>query len=76
MKQTLADIAGAIVTDPDSIVITEETNDNHVTLTLSVAPNDMGKVIGKNGRIANAIRMVMKSAANRSGQRVTVHIKD
>ena len=76
LKETLADIAKAIVDDPDSVVVAAEEENGHVTLTLTVAPDDMGKVIGKHGRIANAIRMVMKSAANRSGKKVTVDIKD
>lgn len=67
LKQTLADIAKALVDDPESVVVAAQEDDGFVTLTLSVAPDDMGKVIGKHGKIANAIRMVMKSAANRIG---------
>ncbi len=76
LKQTLADIAKALVDDPESVVVAAQEDDGFVTLTLSVAPDDMGKVIGKHGKIANAIRMVMKSAANRIGKKITVDIKD
>ena len=76
LKQTLAEIAKALVDDPESVVVAAQEDDGFVTLTLSVAPDDMGKVIGKHGKIANAIRMVMKSAANRIGKKITVDIKD
>lgn len=76
LKKILVDIAKSLVNDPDSVVVTGEEDGNNVTLTLSVAPDDMGKVIGKHGKIARAIRMVLKSAANLYGKRVTVDIKD
>lgn len=77
LKNTLANIAGAIVDSPDDVVVvvTEET-ENSISLKLSVAPPDMGKVIGKHGKIAKAIRQVMKAAANGTGKRVTVDIED
>ena len=75
-KQILVDIARAIVDDPDSVSVTEtEGEDGNPVLVLSVAPDDMGKVIGKHGRIAKAIRSVIRAAANRGGDRVTVEIK-
>lgn len=74
-KQILIDIARAIVDDPDGVsVSSSEGEDGTIVLTLSVAPDDMGKVIGKHGRIAKAIRSVIRAAANRSGDRVTVEI--
>lgn len=76
LKQTLIDVAKAIVDDPDSVVVTGDEDGKDITFTLSVAPDDMGKVIGKHGKIARAIRMVMKSAANLEGKKVTVDIKD
>ena len=75
-KQILVDIAAAIVDDPDKVSVAEEEGeDGALVLVLSVAPDDMGKVIGKHGRIAKAIRSVIRAAANRGGDRVTVEIK-
>ncbi|MBR6682534.1 MAG: KH domain-containing protein [Clostridia bacterium] len=75
MKQILTDIAKSIVDEPDEVTVLVNENGNNVVLTLSVAPNDMGKVIGRNGRIAKAIRTVMKAAANSIGKKVTVEIR-
>ena len=74
LKQTLADIAKALVDDPESVVVAAQEDDGFVTLTLSVAPDDMGKVIGRQGRIAKEIRTIIKSVAQRKGQRVNVEI--
>lgn len=76
LKQTLIDIAKSIVDDPDSVVVAGSDEGKDINLTLNVAPDDMGKVIGKHGKIAHAIRMVMKSAANLDGKKVNVDIKD
>ena len=76
MKEILADIARAIVDHPDDVVVTEEENKGEVTLTLSVHADDMGMVIGRHGRIAKAIRSVMKSVATTCGKKVNVDIKD
>ncbi|MBE6642822.1 MAG: KH domain-containing protein [Ruminococcaceae bacterium] len=75
LKQILTDIAKAIVDEPDAVTVIGEDNGNSVVLTLSVAAPDMGKVIGRNGRIAKAIRTVMKAAANADGKKVTVEIR-
>lgn len=77
LKQVLADIAKSLVDFPEEVVVnvTEEEDDD-ITLELSVSENDMGKVIGRHGRIAKAIRMVMKAAANADGKRVKVDIVD
>ncbi len=76
LKQILIDMAKALVDNPDevTVIVTDETDDS-VTFELSVAEGDMGKVIGRHGRIAKAIRTVMKSAANLDGKRVIVNIK-
>ena len=75
-KQILIDIAKSIVDDPDKVeVAVNEVEDGTTVLTLSVAPDDMGKVIGKHGRIAKAIRSVIRAAANRAGDRVVVEIQ-
>ncbi|MBE6690114.1 MAG: KH domain-containing protein [Ruminococcaceae bacterium] len=76
MKEILADIARAIVDHPDDVVVTEEEKGNDVTLTLAVHEDDMGMVIGRHGRIAKAIRSVMKSVAGTCGKKVNVEIKD
>ena len=76
LKEILVDIAKAIVDHPDDVVVTEEEKGNEVTLTLAVHEDDMGMVIGRHGRIAKAIRSVMKSVAGTCGKRVNVEIKD
>ena len=76
LKDVLTDMAKAIVETPDSVSVTEtESEDGEVVLTLSVAPDDMGKVIGRHGRIAKALRTVMKAAATAVDKKVTVEIK-
>ena len=75
LKQTLTDIAKAIVDSPDEVTVTESEEGDSVLLVLSVAADDMGEVIGKHGRIAKAIRMIMKSAANSVGKKETVEIR-
>ena len=74
-KQILADIARAIVDTPDSVTVTESVEGNNIELTLSVAPDDMGMVIGRHGKIAKAIRSLMKAAAASSGKRISVEIR-
>ena len=76
LKEILVDIAKAIVDHPDDVVVTEEEKGNEVTLTLAVHEDDMGMVIGRHGRIAKAIRSVMKSVAGTCGKKVNVEIKD
>ena len=75
LKATLRNIAAAIVDSPDQVVIVCEETETCVNLTLSVAPEDMGMVIGKNGRIAKAIRTVIKAASADCGKRVNVDIR-
>ncbi len=76
LQTTLHDIAAAIVDSPDAVTVTREEDETTITLTLSVAPEDMGMVIGRHGRIAKAIRTVMKAAAAECGKRVNVEIRD
>ena len=75
LKETLTGIVQAIVDHPDQVVVTEEVNSSSIDLTLNVAPDDMGMVIGRHGRIAKAIRTVMKAAATGSGKKVNVEIR-
>ena len=75
LKQILTDIARAIVDTPDAVSVTENVEGDNVELTLTVAEDDTGMVIGRHGRIAKAIRQIMKAAANTCGKHVTVEIK-
>jgi predicted RNA-binding protein YlqC (UPF0109 family) len=75
LKETLTGIVQAIVDHPDQVVVTEEVDSSSIDLTLSVAPDDMGMVIGRHGRIAKAIRTVIKAAAAGSGKKVNVEIR-
>ena len=75
LKTTLTDIAKAIVDSPDEVVVTESESENSITLVLSVAADDMGMVIGKHGKIAKAIRSLIKAAAGTTGKKVNVEIK-
>ena len=75
LSQVLTNIARAIVDNPDEVKVTETVNGDNVELVLTVAEGDTGMVIGRHGRIAKAIRQIMKAAANTCGKRVTVEIK-
>ena len=75
LKQILIDIARAIVDTPDSVTVEETVNGDDIKFVLRVAEEDTGMVIGHHGKIAKAIRSIMKAAANTCGKRVTVEIK-
>ena len=75
LKQVLTDIARAIVDNPDAVNVAESVDGDEVTLVLTVAEGDTGMVIGRHGRIAKAIRQVMKAAATKCNMHVTVEIK-
>ncbi|KUO52393.1 MAG: hypothetical protein APF76_04995 [Desulfitibacter sp. BRH_c19] len=74
MKELVEFIAKSLVDDPDHVSITQVDGEKSIVLELRVAPEDMGKVIGKQGRIAKAIRTVLKAAAAKEGKRVVVEI--
>ncbi|MCR5720172.1 MAG: KH domain-containing protein [Lachnospiraceae bacterium] len=74
MKELVEVLAKALVDHPDEVVVTEKTEGKNVTIELSVAQSDMGKVIGKQGRIAKAIRAVVKAASSKDNLRVDVEI--
>ena len=76
MKELLLYIAKNLVENPDQVTVTEVPGDDEVTLELRVAPEDMGKVIGRQGRIAKEIRTVVRSYAQRTGVKVSVDIVD
>ena len=76
MKELLTYIVANLVSDPDAISIEESVEGDEVTYFLRVAPEDMGRVIGRHGRIAKEIRTLMKAAGNRENKKVTVDICD
>lgn len=74
MKEVVEVLAKALVDKPDQVIVAQNATEKTVQLQLTVAPEDMGKVIGKQGKIANAIRTIVKAAAVKDGRRVTVDI--
>ena len=74
MKNLVEIIAKALVDDPDEVLVKETAGDSILILEISVASDDVGKVIGKEGRIANAIRTITKAAAAKQEKKVTVEI--
>lgn len=74
MKDLVEVIAKALVDDPESVVVTEKEEGNTTVIEVRVAESDMGKVIGKQGRIAKAIRSVVKAAAAKEDKKVVVDI--
>ena len=74
MKDLVEVIAKALVDNPDEVVVTEKTEGKNIVVELHVAQSDMGKVIGKQGRIAKAIRSVVKAASTRENKKVDVEI--
>ncbi len=74
MKELVEVIAKALVEHPDEVVVTQKEEGKHITIELHVAASDMGKVIGKQGRIAKAIRSVVKAASSKDNQKVDVEI--
>ena len=76
MKELLLYMAKNLVDDPESVTVTEVEAEDGKVLELHVAPNDMGKVIGRQGRIAKEIRTIVKTVAQRTGEKVTVEIVD
>ena len=75
MKELVEVIAKALVDNPDEVVVTETEKESGTFIELKVAPSDMGKVIGKQGRIAKAIRSVVKAAASKEEKKVVVDIQ-
>ena len=74
MKQIVEIIAKSLVQNPEQVVVEEKDNTSITIYELHVAPEDMGRVIGKQGRIAKAMRTVVKAAATRENKKVTVEI--
>lgn len=76
MSELLAYLARELVEDPGAVRVEEEERDGALVLVLHVAPDDVGKVIGRQGRIARALRTLVRAAAVRDGRRVLVEIAD
>ena len=76
MKELLTYVAQNLVEHPDQVSVREVEGDGETVLDLRVAPEDMGKVIGRQGRIAKEIRTLMRSVAQRQGTKVSVEIVD
>ena len=76
MKELLTYVAQNLVEHPEQVSVTEVEGDGETVLELRVAPEDMGKVIGRQGRIAKWIRVLMRSAGQKKGLRVSVDISD
>ncbi len=76
MRELVEVIAKALVDQPDEVFVKELSNEdeNTITLELKVAPDDMGKIIGKQGRIAKALRTVVKASATKEGKKVIIEI--
>ncbi len=74
MKELVEVMAKALVENPDQVVVTEREEQDEIIVELTVAPSDMGKVIGRQGRIAKAIRAVVKAASAKTDKKVVVDI--
>lgn len=74
MKEFLEYVARSLVDDPDAVVVDQAEADDEVTLTLKVGEGDMGRIIGRDGRIANAIRSLLRVMATRDGRHVELEI--
>ena len=75
MKELVAHIARSLVENPDKVEVLSSEEENQVNLELHVDQDDMGKVIGKQGRIAKAIRVVVKAAATKEGKKANLEIR-
>jgi uncharacterized protein len=76
MSELLAYLARELVDDPEAVRVEEEERDDALVLVLRVAPDDVGRVIGRQGRVARALRTLVRASAVRDGRRVLVEIAD
>ena len=74
MKDLIEFIAKSLVTYPDQVEVREYGNGDHIRIELSVARDDMGRVIGKSGKVANSIRLLLRVAAEREGKQATLDV--
>ena len=75
MKELITYLAKSLVDEPDAVTVEEQETEDSIVYTLSVAPDDMGRVIGKHGKIAKAIRSIVKSESYKLSKKVVVEIK-
>jgi predicted RNA-binding protein YlqC (UPF0109 family) len=75
MKELITYLARSLVDAPDAVTVEEQETEDSIVYILSVAPDDMGRVIGKHGKIAKAIRSIVKSASYKLSKKVVVEIK-
>ena len=75
MKELITYLARSLVDEPDAVTVEEQETEDSIVYILSVAPDDMGRVIGKHGKIAKAIRSIVKSASYKLSKKVVVEIK-
>lgn len=76
MKELVQFIAASLVDDPTQVSVSEQRRGSHITLNLRVAQEDMGRVIGKNGRVATSMRQLLRVSAAQEGKKVTLNIVD
>ncbi|MCI0452929.1 MAG: KH domain-containing protein [Candidatus Latescibacteria bacterium] len=76
MKALVEYVAISLVDDPKSVKVTPATKENYIVMELTVDPEDLGKVIGKNGQTARAIRTLVNAAASHAGEKVIFEIKE
>lgn len=76
MKDTLQYIIASIVDKPDDVLIDEQDDNGSISFTITVAPDDMGKVIGKEGKVIRSIRNVMKIKAMKQNKRINIQLAD
>jgi predicted RNA-binding protein YlqC (UPF0109 family) len=76
MKELIEYIAKSLVEHPEQVQVSESGNGSRVRIELSVAKDDMGRVIGKSGKVANSIRALLKVAAERAGKQVTLDVME
>ena len=75
MKELIIYLAQSLVDQPDAVTVEQQETEDAIVFTLSVAPDDMGRVIGKHGKIAEAIRSIVKSASYKLTKKVVVEIR-
>jgi predicted RNA-binding protein YlqC (UPF0109 family) len=76
IKQLIEYVASALVDDDKGVKVKESTKENYTVMELSVSPSDLGKVIGKNGQTARAIRTLVNAAASKAGDKIIFEIKE
>ena len=74
MKELVEYLAKSLTSNPDAVVVTEEIVDGRVTIRLEVAPEDNGKVIGRQGRVAQAMRLLVRASATKNGTHAMLEI--